>query len=147
MNVTTGWLFFSAVIVSGKEVWAALSSDGVFASVSIRSLLGPGWRISFDRSAIVGLESLTSGRSAARNGLKYLALALAAADTSCLLLSVRPSYCSAKPWMTFWRPRRVGAFSVSNSWSRSTMLVVRSAGSVAPADSAGLLLGPGVIET
>ena len=76
---------------------------------------------------------------AANDGAKY-SVALPSARPA-------PAYCSAEPWMNCCRPLRVFGFSVLNSWSRSTTSRVSLAGSVAPAGSAGRLLGPGVSAT
>src|SRR4051812_49333113 len=87
---------------------------------------------------------LTSASVVDRNGLKYFADRFASSAARAFLLSVRPSYWIAKPWITFCRPLRVFGSSVSKSWSRSTMEVVFSVPSVAPSSSFLLLLGPGV---
>jgi hypothetical protein len=81
----------------------------------------------------------TSWRALDSSGLKYFV-----ASCDCC-----PLPCSevAKPLMTPCRSRRVAGFSVLNSWSRSTGVVVWLSGSVAPSPSFGLLLGPGVSDT
>ena len=49
--------------------------------------------------------------------------------------------------MNWARPRRTGAGKVLKSWSMSIGVVVEARPSVASLSSAGLLFGPGLIET
>src|SRR5205807_5583179 len=53
-----------------------------------------------------------------------------------------PAYCEADPWITSWRPLRVGASRELNSWSRSTALVVLDAGMTPRSGMRGALAEP-----
>ena len=48
----------------------------------------------------------------------------------------------AVPWIRFWRPLSVGGFSVLNSWSMSTALVVAVVGMTPPEAILGALPAP-----
>src|SRR2546423_13356308 len=76
MNETTGWLFCRAVIECANDGLAALCSAGSFFMRSLRSLLGPGRKSTFERDWNVGTASRTSGRSAEKNGASFGATGL-----------------------------------------------------------------------
>src|SRR5437588_26336 len=72
MKLTTGSDFWMVTSALRKVGVATRCRRGALSSTSVRSLLGPGWRTSLRRSAIVGRAAATSGRSWRRSGASRL---------------------------------------------------------------------------
>ena len=92
------------------------------------------------KQLLVGVQRVDEGVGAVERRAEVL--------VGLVRLAGRPRRRSAAlPLMNSPSPRRTLGGKVLKSWSMSTGVVVEARPRVAPSSSAGLLLGPGLIET